>query len=76
MSSTGRPSAPFVLCVMLASLCLGLSLASQKLSAQTYTDLHEFDCSVEGCEPQYPAVMAQGRDGNLYGMARNGGLYG
>jgi uncharacterized repeat protein (TIGR03803 family) len=43
------------------------------LHAQIYTDLHDFDCSVEGCAPTFPEVLAQGRDGNLYGTARNGG---
>jgi len=43
------------------------------LHAQIYTDLHEFNCSVEGCSPTYPEVPAQGRDGNLYGTARDGG---
>lgn len=47
--------------------------APMPLYAQIYTDLHDFDCSLEGCQPQYPAVLAQGRDGNLYGTARNSG---
>jgi len=46
------------------------------LHAQIYTDLHDFDCSIQGCQPQYPVVLAQGRDGNLYGTARNGGTSG
>src|SRR5690349_10009808 len=47
--------------------------ASARLSAQVYTDLHDFDCTVEGCGPEYPAILAQGRDGNLYGTAEQGG---
>jgi uncharacterized repeat protein (TIGR03803 family) len=44
--------------------------------AQTYTDLHEFDCTVEGCAPTYPDILAQGRDGNLYGTTNQGGTSG
>ena len=43
------------------------------LSAQVYTDLHDFNCTLEGCGPAYPAIMAQGRDGNLYGTLEQGG---
>jgi uncharacterized repeat protein (TIGR03803 family) len=32
-----------------------------------YTDIHDFDCFNEGCSPQAPGILAQGRDGNLYG---------
>lgn len=56
--------------------CLVLHLASRVAAAQTYTDLHDFDCTVEGCAPSYPAVMAQGRDGNLYGTTNAGGSAG
>src|SRR5213082_1927623 len=54
-----------------------LTLASANLSAQTYTykDLHDFSCSTEGCSPQFAAILAQGRDGNLYGTMMNGGKY-
>ncbi len=47
--------------------------ASAMLSAQVYTDLHDFNCTLEGCGPAYPAIMAQGRDGNLYGTLEQGG---
>ncbi len=50
-----------------------LSLAANNVSAQTYTDLHSFNCVTEGCYPQYPAILAQGRDGNLYGTSWWGG---
>ena len=52
-----------------------LSLASIPLVAQTYTDLHDFNCTVEGCSPQYSSFLAQGRDGNLYGTTFAGGTY-
>lgn len=53
-------------------ICFSLIFGPQSL-AQVYTDLHDFDCNAEGCSPQYPAVLAQGRDGNLYGTAESGG---
>jgi uncharacterized repeat protein (TIGR03803 family) len=43
------------------------------LHAQTYTDLHAFNCSTDGCSPQLPGLVAQGRDGNLYGALPQGG---
>jgi len=45
-------------------------------TAQTYTDLHNFNCATEGCGPTYTSLLAQGRDGNLYGTASSGGTYG
>ena len=56
-------------------VAIGFLLASVKATAQTYTDLHDFDCSVEGCYPNYLEIMAQGRDGNLYGTISSGGSY-
>ena len=47
---------------------LGISSAH----AQTYTDLHDFDTPTLA-SPQYPGILAQGRDGNLYGTAPLGG---
>lgn len=52
-----------------------LSVASSNLSAQTYTDLHDFNCATEGCQPSNPQLLAQGRDGNLYGDIAGGGTY-
>ena len=57
------------------SLCTVLGLALGAATAQTYTDLHDFNCFVEGCQPSSPAVLAQGRDGNLYGTAFAGGSF-
>jgi len=42
------------------------------LRAQTYTDLFEFD-SFHGCCADYPGMLAQGRDGNLYGTTLTDG---
>ncbi len=46
-------------------LCL-TAMVAVPASAQ-YTQLHNFDLHVEGANPNYPAMMAQGPDGNLYG---------
>jgi uncharacterized repeat protein (TIGR03803 family) len=40
--------------------------------AATYTDLHDFNCGSPATGPCYPAIpgiLAQGTDGNFYGMA-------
>jgi uncharacterized repeat protein (TIGR03803 family) len=57
----------------LGALWLAIGITPMALQAQTYTDLHDFDCTVEGCQPDYPEVLAQGRDGNLYGTTNVGG---
>jgi uncharacterized repeat protein (TIGR03803 family) len=57
----------------LARLLVVIVLAAPLLRAQGYTDLHDFGASV--CCPQYPLVMAQGQDGNLYGVIPSGGLH-
>ena len=57
----------------LACLLILLWLGAASLSAQTYQDLYEFNGTGGGCCPQYPAVMAQGRDGNIYGTTATGG---
>ena len=43
--------------------------------AQIYTDLHDFDTPMLA-SPQYSGILAQGRDGNLYGTAPVGGTSG
>ena len=55
----------------LALAALGISGAE----AQTYTDIHDFDTHTLA-SPQYPGILAQGRDGNLYGTAPLGGASG
>src|ERR1035438_3155080 len=44
-----------------------LFVVSPVVHAQIYTELHNFDWHKEGSNPLYPALMAQGEDGNLYG---------
>jgi uncharacterized repeat protein (TIGR03803 family) len=56
--------------VVLAVLALA---ASTLLQAQTYTDLFDFDGTNHGCCSIYPGMLAQGRDGNLYGTTLQGG---
>ena len=60
--------------LLLAVLALAGSAA---LQAQTYTDIHDFNES-DGCCANYPSMLAQGRDGNIYGATTSGGahLYG
>ena len=35
--------------------------------AQTYSDLYNFDCEMNACNPDQPTLFSQGQDGNLYG---------
>src|SRR5450755_187221 len=50
-----------------------MGIATTPLHSQTYTDLHDFTCATDGCRPGFPAILAQGRDGNLYGTLGQGG---
>jgi uncharacterized repeat protein (TIGR03803 family) len=59
------------LAMTLAIAALGISGAK----AQTYTDIHDFD-TPGLASPQYPGMLAQGRDGNIYGTAPLGGTQG
>jgi uncharacterized repeat protein (TIGR03803 family) len=55
---------------------LVMGIAPTPLHSQTYTDLHDFNCSIEGCVPVYSGMLAQGQDGNLYGTLHQGGTLG
>src|SRR6266446_3890531 len=66
---------PRKLMVGLFAVAFELSFASSGATAQAYIDLHDFNCSKEGCNPKFPAQLAQGRDGNLYGTMPTGGTY-
>jgi uncharacterized repeat protein (TIGR03803 family) len=63
-------------CLASLVLTLAMALAPTAAAAQTYTDLHDFNCAAEGCTPYVPGLLAQGRDGNLYGTTQNGGTHG
>lgn len=45
---------------------LAVTLLGTPIQAQVYTQLHNFDWHKEGANPDYPALLAQGQDGNLY----------
>ena len=60
------------LCFLL--LMLSLVFWAEPASAQTYSDLFEFGGTPGGCCPQFPATLAQGQDGNLYGITSTGGM--
>ena len=59
------------LATVLALAALGISSAQ----AQTYTDLHDFD-TPSLASPQFPGILAQGQDGNIYGTTPSGGASG
>jgi uncharacterized repeat protein (TIGR03803 family) len=52
---------------------LTLSIMPIALHAQTFMDLHDFNCNTDGCVGNYPGIVAQGTDGNLYGSLPAGG---
>ena len=60
------------LCFLL--LMLRLVFWAEPASAQTYSDLFEFGGTPGGCCPHFPATLAQGQDGNLYGITSTGGM--
>ena len=60
--------------LILTTLMLMVAAATTVATAQTYTDLYNFD-GTDGAEPQY-SLLAQGRDGNWYGTASFGGANG
>ena len=66
-------SHPLVRCLLMLT---ALTLALSSSQAQTYTDLFDFDGAAHGCCQTYPGVLAQGRDGNLYGTTNTGGASG
>jgi len=63
--------APFTL----ATLILTVALATTVANAQAFTDLFDFN-GTDGALPESPNLLAQGRDGNLYGTTLQGGVYG
>jgi uncharacterized repeat protein (TIGR03803 family) len=59
------------LLALVLTLAFG-ALGISSTDAQTYTDLHDFDTPTLA-SPQFSGILAQGRDGNLYGTAPVGG---
>ncbi len=60
---------------ILATLLLVFAAATTMATAQTYTVLYDFD-GVHGYNPVNPGLLAQGRDGSLYGTTSGGGTKG
>ena len=67
----GSGSIILVVCVFFLALTWPAALW-----AQTYTDLHDFDSASDGANPDFPGMIAQARDGSLYGTAPTGGTHG
>ncbi len=63
----------FALSLILGIVAVTFTPAAQ---AQTFTDLYDFDGTGHGCCASYPGVLAQGRDGNIYGTQVGGGANG
>jgi uncharacterized repeat protein (TIGR03803 family) len=62
--------------VLLAIAVLVLAVTTSTTSqAQNFSVLHDFlgTNSGDGCNPTYSGIVAQGRDGNMYGTTENGG---
>ena len=68
-----RKMQPFTL-AMLAMLVPALAVSTNVAHAQTYSVLHNFgSASGDPSQPLAAGIVAQGRDGNLYSTAVNGG---
>jgi uncharacterized repeat protein (TIGR03803 family) len=62
--------------VLLAVAVLVLAVTTSTTAhAQGFSVLHDFlgTNSADGCNPTYSGIVAQGRDGNMYGTTENGG---
>ena len=70
-SNSFRTSATLIL----TTLMLLIAASTTAATAQTYTDLFNFN-GTDGANPEHPALLAQGRDGNLYGTTCRGGTGG
>jgi len=56
----------------IALLTLALAIPAAVMHAQTYTVVHNF-AGTDGCCANYPSMMAQGEDGNIYGTTTSDG---
>ncbi len=70
-SKSFRTNAGLALSVIMVVILAGITVAT----AQTYTDLYNFDGTHGNCPPNAEpcGFLAQGRDGNLYGTTYQGG---
>src|ERR1022692_63076 len=61
--------------VTLAVAALVLAVTTSTTSQAQFSVLHDFlgSDSADGCNPTYSGIVAQGRDGNMYGTTENGG---
>jgi uncharacterized repeat protein (TIGR03803 family) len=61
--------------VLLAIAVLVLAVTTSTTSQAQFSRLHDFlgSNSADGCNPTYSGIVAQGRDGNMYGTTENGG---
>jgi uncharacterized repeat protein (TIGR03803 family) len=61
--------------VLLAIAVLVLAVTTSTTSQAQFSVLHDFlgSNSGDGCNPTYSGIVAQGRDGNMYGTTENGG---
>jgi len=69
---TGAPRPAFTSAARFALGLLFLLFVGVRFSHAQYADLYEFGGAIPCCKG-YPAAMAQGRDGNLYGITTSGG---
>ena len=63
------------LLVMATTFVIAALGVSNAQPLNTYADLHDFNTSTL-VSPEFPGMLAQGRDGNLYGTAPSGGTLG
>lgn len=64
-----------IVTLAVAALVLALT-TSTNARAQSFSVLHDFrgTSAGDGANPTYSGIVAQGRDGNMYGTTLNGGL--
>ncbi len=62
---------PIVICGLAIFASIGASGPAQA-GGGSYTMLFNFDCATDGCNPNMPALLAQGEDGILYGTLASG----